>query len=257
MSRMKRRVRRLNLRSQRSDAATPIAKTSSSTKTSSRAGASFSRRDALPVASPFAGRRRNRKDAESQPRVDQYGTRRSASLRGLPRAPGASRPKRSSRNLPFTDGASGLSITDVAQEKRIFGTDGVRGVANVEPVTAETALKLGRAAAHIFTHLNPREHPEGTRPKIVLGKDTRLSGYMLENALVAGITSLGVDVLADRTAPDARRGLHHSLASRRRRHRPLRLTQSVRRQRDQILPARRLQTRRPDRAADRTARLYR
>ena len=78
---------------------------------------------------------------------------------------------------------------------KIFGTDGVRGVANVEPVTAETALKLGRAAAHVFTQLNPRTHPEGTRPKIVLGKDTRLSGYMLENALVAGITSLGVDVL--------------------------------------------------------------
>lgn len=80
-------------------------------------------------------------------------------------------------------------------EKKIFGTDGVRGVANVEPVTAETALKLGRAAAHIFTQLNPRRHREETRPKIVLGKDTRLSGYMLENALVAGITSLGVDVL--------------------------------------------------------------
>lgn len=79
--------------------------------------------------------------------------------------------------------------------KKIFGTDGVRGVANVEPVTAETALKLGRAAAHVFAQLNPRTIPEGTRPKIVLGKDTRLSGYMLENALVAGITSLGVDVL--------------------------------------------------------------
>ncbi|HEY2801021.1 MAG TPA: phosphoglucosamine mutase [Chthoniobacterales bacterium] len=79
--------------------------------------------------------------------------------------------------------------------KKIFGTDGVRGVANVEPVTAETALKLGRAAAHVFTQLNPREHAAGLRPKIVLGKDTRLSGYMLENALVAGITSLGVDVL--------------------------------------------------------------
>jgi phosphoglucosamine mutase len=78
---------------------------------------------------------------------------------------------------------------------KIFGTDGVRGVANVEPVTAETALKLGRAAAHVFTQLNPRTLPEGSRPKIVLGKDTRLSGYMLENALVAGITSLGVDVL--------------------------------------------------------------
>src|SRR5437879_12711402 len=73
--------------------------------------------------------------------------------------------------LPFTDGTGGLSISDVAQEKRIFGTDGVRGVANVEPVTAETALKLGRAAAHVFTQLNPRKNPEGTRPKIVLGKD--------------------------------------------------------------------------------------
>lgn len=83
----------------------------------------------------------------------------------------------------------------MAQRNKLFGTDGVRGVANVEPVTAETALKLGRAAAHVFTSLNPREHPAGTRPKIVLGKDTRLSGYMLENALVAGITSLGVDVL--------------------------------------------------------------
>ena len=83
----------------------------------------------------------------------------------------------------------------MTQEKKIFGTDGVRGVANIEPVTAETSLKLGRAAAHVFTQLNPRKNPSGTRPKIVLGKDTRLSGYMLENALVAGITSLGVDVL--------------------------------------------------------------
>jgi phosphoglucosamine mutase len=90
---------------------------------------------------------------------------------------------------------SGGLNTLVAQDKKIFGTDGVRGVANVEPVTAETALKLGRAAAHIFTQLNPRTLPDGARPKIVLGKDTRLSGYMLENALVAGITSLGVDVL--------------------------------------------------------------
>ncbi|MGI9087854.1 MAG: phosphoglucosamine mutase [Chthoniobacterales bacterium] len=83
----------------------------------------------------------------------------------------------------------------MAQSNKLFGTDGVRGVANVEPVTAETALELGRAAAHVFTKLNPRAHPTGARPKIVLGKDTRLSGYMLEDALVAGITSLGVDVL--------------------------------------------------------------
>src|SRR5213082_742607 len=83
----------------------------------------------------------------------------------------------------------------MSDNRKIFGTDGVRGVANVEPVTAETALRLGRAAAHVFLKSNPRAHPGGTRPKIVLGKDTRLSGYMLENALVAGITSLGVDVL--------------------------------------------------------------
>ncbi|HWL51891.1 MAG TPA: phosphoglucosamine mutase, partial [Chthoniobacteraceae bacterium] len=66
---------------------------------------------------------------------------------------------------------------------------------NIEPVTAETALKLGRAAAHVITTLSRRTRRDATRPKIVLGKDTRLSGYMLENALVAGITSLGVDVL--------------------------------------------------------------
>ncbi|MEY2479127.1 MAG: phosphoglucosamine mutase [Verrucomicrobiota bacterium] len=88
-----------------------------------------------------------------------------------------------------------MTTRSTSPEKKIFGTDGVRGIANVEPVTAETALKLGRAAAHIFTKRNPRTLPAGARPKIVLGKDTRLSGYMLENALVAGITSLGVDVL--------------------------------------------------------------
>jgi phosphoglucosamine mutase len=76
--------------------------------------------------------------------------------------------------------------------RRIFGTDGVRGMANIEPVTAETALKLGRAAAHIFTQSGTRRADH--RPVIVIGKDTRLSGYMLENALAAGVMSLGVDV---------------------------------------------------------------
>jgi phosphoglucosamine mutase len=72
---------------------------------------------------------------------------------------------------------------------RLFGTDGVRGVANTEPMTAETALKLGRAAAYVFKRDATRRH------RIVIGKDTRLSGYMLENALVAGICSMGVDAL--------------------------------------------------------------
>jgi len=79
--------------------------------------------------------------------------------------------------------------------RKIFGTDGVRGVANIEPVTAETALKLGRAAAHIIAQLGHASHHPGHRPKIVIGKDTRLSGYMLENALASGIMSLGVDVI--------------------------------------------------------------
>ena len=75
---------------------------------------------------------------------------------------------------------------------KIFGTDGVRGTANVEPVTAETALKLGRAAAHVFKTL---ANHNGGRHEIVIGKDTRLSGYMLENAIAAGILSMGVNVL--------------------------------------------------------------
>lgn len=80
------------------------------------------------------------------------------------------------------------------ENRKLFGTDGVRGVANVEPVTAETALKLGRAAAHVFRSL-ANGHNHGSRLRIVVGKDTRLSGYMLENAIIAGITSLGADAL--------------------------------------------------------------
>ena len=79
-------------------------------------------------------------------------------------------------------------------KKRIFGTDGVRGTANVEPVTAETALKLGQAAAHVFKNLQTESRGRG-KHKIVIGKDTRLSGYMLENALSSGVLSMGVDVL--------------------------------------------------------------
>jgi phosphoglucosamine mutase len=80
------------------------------------------------------------------------------------------------------------------QQRKIFGTDGVRGTANIEPVTAETALKLGRAAAHVFSGMQAYGQRAG-RATIVIGKDTRLSGYMLENALAAGVMSLGADVL--------------------------------------------------------------
>ena len=74
------------------------------------------------------------------------------------------------------------------ERQRLFGTDGVRGVANNEPMTVETAVRLGRSAAHVF-------RDGGHRHRILIGKDTRQSGYMLENALVAGICSMGVDAV--------------------------------------------------------------
>ena len=72
--------------------------------------------------------------------------------------------------------------------KRLFGTDGVRGVANIEPMTTEVAMQLGRGLAYVLRQKNQR-------PRILIGKDTRLSGYMIENALASGICSMGADVL--------------------------------------------------------------
>ncbi|HVN02000.1 MAG TPA: phosphoglucosamine mutase [Caulobacteraceae bacterium] len=69
-----------------------------------------------------------------------------------------------------------------------FGTDGIRGQANVHPMTAEVALRVGLAAGKLFTSASDRRH------LVVIGKDTRLSGYMIEPALVAGFTSVGMDV---------------------------------------------------------------
>ncbi|MBW2316269.1 MAG: phosphoglucosamine mutase [Deltaproteobacteria bacterium] len=77
----------------------------------------------------------------------------------------------------------------MAERSKIFGTDGVRGTANVYPMTAEVALSLGRAAAHVFRGQGSARH------QIIIGKDTRLSGYVFEDALTAGICSMGVDVL--------------------------------------------------------------
>jgi len=72
--------------------------------------------------------------------------------------------------------------------RKLFGTDGVRGIANVYPLTSEMALQIGRATAYIFKN-------EKRRHKIVIGKDTRISCYMLEQALASGVCSMGVDVL--------------------------------------------------------------
>lgn len=77
---------------------------------------------------------------------------------------------------------------DKKQRVKLFGTDGVRGRANVYPMTVEVALSLGRAAGKIFNRHNGKQ-------KVVIGKDTRLSCYMFENALIAGLCSMGVDTL--------------------------------------------------------------
>ena len=72
-------------------------------------------------------------------------------------------------------------------KKRLFGTDGIRGTANAGSMTAETALRVGMAAGRVFTRGDHRH-------RVVIGKDTRLSGYMIEPALVAGFTAVGMDV---------------------------------------------------------------
>src|SRR3989304_53061 len=71
---------------------------------------------------------------------------------------------------------------------KLFGTDGIRGTANAEPMTAETALRVAKAAGHHFTR---GDH----RTLAVIGKATRLFGYMLEPALTAGFVSMGMDVV--------------------------------------------------------------
>ena len=73
-------------------------------------------------------------------------------------------------------------------DRRLFGTDGIRGLANTHPMTAEVALALGKAAGRLFTR-------GGHRHRVVIGKDTRLSGYMIEPALTAGFVSAGMNVM--------------------------------------------------------------
>jgi phosphoglucosamine mutase len=72
--------------------------------------------------------------------------------------------------------------------RKLFGTDGIRGVANIYPMTTELAMQVGRGVAFV-SKKEPRRH------RILIGKDTRLSGYMLENSIAAGICSMGVDVM--------------------------------------------------------------
>jgi phosphoglucosamine mutase len=80
--------------------------------------------------------------------------------------------------------------------KKLFGTDGIRGVANQYPMTAEMALKAGRAAADFC-----RRSVIGKKPKIVIGRDTRVSGQMIESALISGSCSMGADVFTAGVLP--------------------------------------------------------
>ena len=74
--------------------------------------------------------------------------------------------------------------------RKYFGTDGVRGTVGTDPITPDFVLKLGQSAGRVFS-----EKKSGSRPVVLIGKDTRVSGYMLEAALQAGFSSSGVDVL--------------------------------------------------------------
>jgi phosphoglucosamine mutase len=81
-----------------------------------------------------------------------------------------------------------LTEKPIEPARKLFGTDGIRGVANVDPMTGEMMLKLGRSLAYMIKRGNHRH-------RVVIGKDTRISGYMLETALASGLCSMGVDVL--------------------------------------------------------------
>jgi phosphoglucosamine mutase len=81
-----------------------------------------------------------------------------------------------------------MAIEKNMQGEKLFGTDGIRGIANIAPMTADIALQVGRGIAYIAKYENKRH-------RVLIGKDTRLSGYMIESALTAGICSLGVDIL--------------------------------------------------------------
>src|SRR5690606_28633667 len=79
------------------------------------------------------------------------------------------------------------AVARLSSMRKLFGTDGIRGVANVEPMTPETVTRLGMAVA-------TKLRRGGRHTRFVIGKDTRLSGYLFETALAAGIVSMGADV---------------------------------------------------------------
>src|SRR4030066_1176975 len=93
------------------------------------------------------------------------------------------RSEHNKRQAPTGNIRGGLTMP-----RKYFGTDGIRGSANTYPMTSEGALRVGMAAGKLFTNGSYRH-------RVVIGKDTRLSGYMIESALVSGFTAVGMDVL--------------------------------------------------------------
>ena len=118
--------------------------------------------------------------------------------------------------------------------RKFFGTDGIRGRTNVAPMTADIAMRVGQAAG---AHFLRGDH----RHRVVIGKDTRLSGYMMELAMVAGFTSVGMDVVLVGPMPTPAVAMLTKRAARRPGRDDLGQPQSVRRQWHQAVRARRLQ----------------
>jgi phosphoglucosamine mutase len=128
-------------------------------------------------------------------------------------SPAKSSPSRSrpvvaaSRDRGAAIANGGLTVPPPPPARHLFGTDGIRGLANVEPMTPELALRLGRAIAWVA-----RGGARGSAPHVVIGKDTRLSGYMLETALASGICAMGGTVLLSGPIPTpAVANLTHSM----------------------------------------------
>jgi hypothetical protein len=106
--------------------------------------------------------------------------------------------------------------------RELFGTDGIRGIANEYPITPEVALRIGRAVARVLKAQRSGRH------KVVIGKDTRVSGYMLETALTSGLVSEGARVLLTGPCANSRRSSHHKVHGLRRWHYAHRFAQSLR-----------------------------
>ena len=138
------------------------------------------------------------------------------------------------RGLAGRPEASGASVASIMQvdARKYFGTDGVRGRVGEPPDHARLrdAARLAAGEAHAGAAAR-----RASTPRVLIGKDTRISGYMLEAALEAGLSAAGVDVLPVRAAADARHRLPHARAAAVGRHRDQRVAQPVRRQRHQVL----------------------